>query len=116
MAVKTALLALLLSLPASGLTLEWEPAEHARDYRVWLGIEVVAVSTTTEAVVNVPSWSTLTFVVTARNYDEESAPSDPLTVCLVEPRITLEFSADLQHWTEQFSPASRFARARKDSP
>ncbi len=114
--MKFVLTLLALSIPGHALTLAWDASQRARDYRVWLGIEVVAVVTGTEATINVPSWAALSFTVTARNEIAESARSEPLNVCLVGPTVTLEFSSDLKHWDETFSPTDHFARARKDYP
>lgn len=108
------LLCELISLAFSApVPLAWDAVSSADSYRVWRGIEVLAVSASPSATVDLPDGDTSVIHVTARSAAGESDPSSPIIIYLPPlPKVTVQFSADLIHWSDLPFPAARFYRAK----
>lgn len=100
--------------------LEWDAVPEAASYRIFRGIEVVGISDSNRATVELPGdqWSVLT--VTAVNLAGESAHSKSLTLRPVI--ITVESSDDLSEWRDvsrvirlESAPAKNY-RAKIETP
>lgn len=94
----------------------WDGAPGADSYEVFLGIERIASTRATTAEIRV-GYGTAIIAVRALNAAGPSPMSAPLALPAVwlEIRQTIEFSADLQNWTESFTPSARFARIRNET-
>lgn len=92
---KLAILAILATTAFAGeVTVAWMAQAGVTDYRVWRGIECLAVVSQPQADVMLPD-EPCVITVTARNAAGESAHSAPLEVIAV----TVEESRDLKSWT-----------------
>ena len=82
-------------IPFLALLLTWNPTPRAVEYRVWRGIDVVAVVTDPQIDINLPLGES-TITVTARNSYGESPHSSELVLDM--PLLNIECSNDLVIW------------------